>query len=452
MGDNYGNWTSEDENMGSLLKNLLNPPQETPPAPAVPPVASQPATPAPPPPAKPTTPAAVSTTGNTSATPTGQKSWADYVRQSNDASMSSLQNASQAANQLQNEPSATSQNAPLEQQRVALAQPLDPSKYKPGIGTRIVRGIVGAQKGGLAGVVDPTSAGETAYGAPTRQFGIDQARRTAQAGVIQSQEDRNIANAKADSERLKDIGTEQRAVATGYGSVAKDATAQQNAEQKADYNQQLEDVKKQLADQGGVPKTYEQTVIASHDPSLPPAKQQQYKDAADQMAKQEIKKFSYAAKASADPFDSRRQSMVDSATSQVQELNDKWYYNAAAGRFYDSTKNPDIDPNDATVTADQIKGAVTPSEFTDMKNKISTKLDADLTRAKLRPLGVRFDVKKTTPGGAQPAAQPGPTAPAAPAQTAPKSAAEAQPGQVYKGFKYVGGDKTQKSTWQQVSQ
>jgi hypothetical protein len=372
--------------------------------------------------------------------------------------MQSMGQAQTAASALQNEPSATAQNAPLEKRRQALAAPIpyrdqqtgkvltsavdpetgqtiNPSQlYKPGTGTKILRALF------------PGKMGNQPISAPNSNYQAAQALRTQQAASIGQQEQQNITNTKADSDRLKDIGTEQRAVATGYGNVAKDSTAQQNAENKDDLAQ----VRAQLADQAGVPKTYEQAVIASNDPTLSPAQRQQYATSAKQIQQAEVKKFQYAARAAGGDPDERRQPMIDSATSAIQELNDKWYYNAAAGRFYDSTKNPDIDPNDATVTADQIKGAVTPSEFTDMKNKISTKLDADLTRAKLPRLGVRFDVKKTTPGGAQPTAQP--AAQPAPAQTAPKSAAETQVGQVYNGYKLIAPDKTKQASWQKVGQ
>jgi hypothetical protein len=71
--------------------------------------------------------------------------------------------------------------------------------------------------------------------------------------------------------------------------------------------------------------------------------------------------------------------------------------NNGAGGFYDPATPTKI---------------YSPAEFTAMKNEISTKLDKDLTAKKMRPLGVRFDVKSTTPG-AQPAAAAPAGAPAA---------------------------------------
>jgi hypothetical protein len=341
---------------------------------------------------------------------------------------------------LENQPNAATENKLLEAQRVALAQPLNPQDqgYRPGIGTRIARGLAAARKGGIAGAIDPTAVGATAYGAPNRQFDIDTARRQAQATVLQSEEDRNIANEKAESERIKDVGTAAGRVGTAYGGVARDATAQQSAEQKSQYEGQIADLRQQLANQGGVPKTYEQAVIASQiDPD--PQKRQGYAAAAKQIASQEVKRFQYANRAvGGGEDDPRRQPLIDAATAQVDKLNTyEWDPEAqnGAGGFYDPH-------SDGTKT-------YSPAEFTAMKNAIATKLDAQLTQKKMRPLGVRFTVAATTPGGAPAAAQPG--APAAPAQTAPSATTVTQ-GQVYKGYKYLGGDRANPKSWQQVQQ
>lgn len=130
----------------------------------------------------------------------------------------------------------------------------------------------------------------------------------------------------------------------------------------------------------------------------------------------DAKRFGHAARVTggSGPNEDKRQPMIDEATAQVQKLNDYAFdpnSNDGRGGFYD--------PSNANKV-------YTPEEFTDMKNQISTKLDSQLAKAKLRPLGVRFGVKATTPGvtpdgslappgGAQ-------TAPKAPAQTAPSTA------------------------------
>ena len=464
-------YQSEDEQYGALLRRLLNPPPENEqqvaqnaapvvqrpaaPMPAVQAPAPAPATPV----AKPATPGAVTQTGNTPS----------FYQRAQQGALSATDQAAQNAAAHAAMPSPTVANAPLEQRRTALAtpipyrdpttgkvltnavdpltgQPIDPAQmYKPGIGTRIARGIAAAKKGGISGVIDPSAVGATPYSAPNAAYQTAEQTRAAQIAPIERQEAQNLANYKAESDRYKDIGTEAGKVGTAYKDVASAATAQQTAEQKADYNQQIEatrkelaDVRQQLADQGGVPKTYEQAVIASNDPTLDAAKRQQYAASARQIAATEVKKFQYANQAVGDA-DPRRQPMIDDATAKVNLLN-MWEYNPDAndgrGGFYDPAKGENDRESSATL-----------EEFTAMKNKIAADLDKQLTSKKLRPLGVRFNVKDTTPGNGQPAAQP-----TAPAQTAPKSALEVQQGQVYNGYKYTGGDRTQKSNWQKVGQ
>ena len=480
-------YISPDDRYGELVKNVINPPPDQtaqaqagaqPPPTASPAPGPRPAAaaltqtpapgPSPVPAVKPPTPTPTSVTPS-GAGPTAvgapPKTWADYVRSANDKSMQSMDQAQSAAAALQNQPSATSLNATLEQRRQSFAAPIpyrnqttgkvltsatdpvtgeqiNPEKlYKPGIGTRIVRGIDAVRRGGAMGAFDPKDVGGTAYGDPNANYRAAEAARQAVAGQISQEEQRNIANEKADSERLGKIGTDLRAVATGYQDVAKTSTAQQTAEQKADYNQQVEDTKKQLADirqqladQGGKPKTYEQAVLASNDPDLTPAERQQYAASARQIAATEVKKFQYANQAIGDA-DPRRQPIIDDATSKIEKLNTfEWDADAnnGAGGFYDPSTPTKI---------------YSPSEFTAMKNEIATKIDKDLTAKKMRPLGVRFNVKDTTPGA--PSAPP-PAPAATPAQTAPRSAAEVQKGQTYNGYKYLGGDKTQKASWQKV--
>jgi hypothetical protein len=342
---------------------------------------------------------------------------------------------------IQNQPSVESQNAPLEAQRAAVAQPLNPQdpEYRPGIGTRIARGVrsglVGLATGGIpgavVGAVEPGQIrGGSAYGAPVKQFNIDTARRAAQAGVLDKQMQENIDTSKADTDRAGKIASDERAAATTALDIGKTASAQETAE----HNDQLAQVRQQLADQGGVPKNYEQAVIASNDPDLPAPKRQQYATAAKTIAATEVKKFQYALKASGGDPDGKRQAMIDDATQEVKDLQDKYQY--------DPDTNTYSDPNSPNRT-------YTPEEFTDMKNKVGTKLDKDLAAKKLRTLGVRFNAKDAGAGKNpnQPAA-----APQAPAQVAPRSAVETQKDQVYKGYKYLGGDKTKASSWQKVGQ
>ena len=297
--------------------------------------------------------------------------------------------------------------------------------YQPGIGTRILRAVLPGKN----------PATRIPINAPNSNYRAAEAQRQAQAGAIESQEQRNIANEKADSERLRGIGTLQKDVATGYKDVAGAATGQQTAEQKAEYNQEVASLRQQLADQKGVPTTYEQAEIAARiDPD--PVKRAQYAAAAKTMRETEIKKFQYKNDAMG-VSDARRQPLIDDATAQVQELNDKYDYDPDANRFFE-VSNP--------------SHLVSPSEFTDMKNKIATTLDKTLAQKKMPVLGVRFNIATTTPSRTTAPAQQ-PTRPAAaPAQTAPRSAAEVQQGQVYNGNQYLGGDRNNPASWKWVGQ
>lgn len=431
MAGNGPIYQTDDEKYGALLGNLLNPPAngstqsggaQTPtPAPMPRPAAAALAQASSSPVAavskpKDPLPAAVSPSGGPPLSGQSPKSWADYVRAANDKSLSATDQAQTAATSLQNSPSATAQNAPLEQRRQSLAAPIpyrdpttgkvmtsavdpvtgqtiNPSQlYKPGLGTRIARALI------------PGRMNHAPINAPNSNYQAAEAVRQGQAASIQQQEDRNIANEKADSERLGKIGTEQRAVATGYQDVAKTSTAQQNAENKDDITQ----VRQQLAERGGKPNNYEQAVIASNDPSLTPEQRQQYATSAKQIQEAEKKKFEYAQRATGGgrgPNEDPRQPMIDAATANVVKLNTyEWDEDAneEKGGFYDPAKPAKI---------------YSPSEFTAMKNQIATKLDKDLTAKKLRPLGVRFDVKSTTPSAAQPTAQPAPSPTATKSQT-----------------------------------
>lgn len=443
----YGGYTSEDEELGRLIKNVYAPPDEPTQAPkqtqaAPDPRMAVPAGEAPNPTLKvrpqvaqaapaPATPASVTPNGAESGAP---KTWADYVRAGLNRGITAADQSQTALTGIQNQPTAESTNQPLEAQRSALAQPLNPAEkeYRPGIGTRIVRGIDAVRRGGALGAVDPADVGGTAYGAPNRQFNIDTQRRAAQVGALDTEMSDNLKNQAADTARLKDIASEQRAQGTMALDIGKTSTGQEGAENKQEQGKlqdQLLQVRQQLADQGGVPKTYEQAVIASNDPDLPAPKRAQYATSAKTMAATEIKKFQYAAKANGDPYDDRRDTMIDTATRAIKSLQDKYEYDPDTNTYSDS-EHPNAQP-------------LTPDQFTDLKNGISSKLDKDLAAKKLRPLRVRFDPKDAGAGKN--------TNPPS-AQSTPKSVNDVGAGQVYNGYKYLGGDKADKKNWQPVSQ
>jgi len=335
-------------------------------------------TPAPIPAPSPSVPASVTKSGD----PGGQRSWADYVRGSLDKAQSAMDQSQSNIGDIQNQPSENQSVAPLETQRSQAATPIDPNqtKYRPGIGTRIVRGIDAVRRGGILGAVDPKDVGGQAYGDPNRQYGRDVARQTQEVGSL----DQQIATARKNYEdatnRLKSLATDARSQATGALDIGKTATAQQKEEDAAANNQALTDVKQQVADlkaQGKAPANYEQAVIAAQT-ETDPKKKSQYAAAAKQMQDTEIKKFQYAQRATGGGEDTqdKRQSMIDDATEKVKTLQDTYAYDPDQNLYVNPNK-----PNDE----------LSPAQFTDKKNQISTNLDKQLASKKLKTLGVRFN-------------------------------------------------------------
>jgi hypothetical protein len=335
-------YISPDDRYGELVKNVINPPPEQtaqaqagaqPPPTASPAPGPRPAAvaltqtpapgPSPVPAVKPPTPTPTSVTPS-GAGPTavgspantwqtnGYRSRFDQAQQ---GALDAAQVAAATTKRYMDQSDPAVANAEIEKKRLALATPLptkdpttgkwltsaqtvnpqtgemetiNPEKlYKPGIGTRIVRGIDAVRRGGAMGAFDPKDVGGTAYGDPNANYRAAEAARQAQAGILSQQEQANTANWKATSERLKDQGADVRANATAFGNVARDETAQQAAEQKADYNQQVEGVKdklvgiqQQLADQKAdpLPKTDIELVmkVASE---TDPAKRKMYTQA-----------------------------------------------------------------------------------------------------------------------------------------------------------------------------
>ena len=99
--------------------------------------------------------------------------------------------------------------------------------------------------------------------------------------------------------------------------------------------------------------------------------------------------------------------MIDQATQQVQDIEDKYTYNAGENKYEDEKGNQ-----------------LTPQQFTDLKNNVSVKLDQTLASKKMKPLGVRFNVNDAVGSQyrkAPPTAAPTPSA-AAPAASTPKPA------------------------------
>jgi hypothetical protein len=141
--------------------------------------------------------------------------------------------------QLADLPSVESSIKPLQDQRAAAATPLNPADYKPSFGQRLVRGLQGFARGGVFGAVDPTIGGAQAYGAPTRQFGIDTALQAQRVGGIDQSIEQARKNYQDTSSRIKANAQEARSTATAIkdvGAAYKDVNTPQkegNPEQQA---------------------------------------------------------------------------------------------------------------------------------------------------------------------------------------------------------------------------
>jgi hypothetical protein len=208
-------------------------------------------------------------------TPSGTASKPDLAG-ANAASIALMQSdlakASQDVDNEAKQPDEASVLAPLEQQRVnaanrqvELQNPYDKDgkllpEYKPTLGQRLIRGVEGFARGGVFGAVDPTIGGAKAYGAPNKELDIDQ---TQAAGRVAGA-DQQLTNArdawKAQSDRLKAIAAERRALAP----AGKDATDASIKQQQVPQDQQK-------LDQEGTPKN-EMEAIAAYGRETDPTK------------------------------------------------------------------------------------------------------------------------------------------------------------------------------------
>ena len=302
------------------------------------------------------------------------------------------------AQRLAGEPTLEQKLAPIQAQRTLPPQQADPNhpEYRPTAGRRILRGIVGGLeglarggiRGSLLGAVDPEAVGATPYGGPTRAFSIAAQKQAAQQAALDQQEKQTTDAFKEDTGRARDVinsfNDSGKNYAAGETAQSREETAQ-TREEEAGIKQQLADIRQQVADfqtQGKAPTTYEATVAAAA-LEKDPARKAALDAAAKEMAATEIKKFQYAARAQSSggrgasaPNAALRQPMIDAATAEVQAIQDRYAYDPRRNQYVNKSN-----PNDI----------LDPSEFTDKKNEVSTKLDKDLETRKLPPLGVRFN-------------------------------------------------------------
>jgi hypothetical protein len=163
------------------------------------------------------------------------------------------QDYARASQDVQNEarqPDLSAVTAPLEQQRVSaqrrqveLENPYDPKtgklleEYKPTFGQRLMRGVEGFARGGVLGAVNPEMTGAKAYGAPNKFLAIGQQQAAGRVAGTDQQLKQAADAWKATNDRLKQIATERRALAT----TGKDVTGAAEAQQKLPIEQQKAD-------------------------------------------------------------------------------------------------------------------------------------------------------------------------------------------------------------------
>ena len=320
-------------------------------------------------PAPGTVPAAASPSGNPTPNGSAPMTWRDMVQAGLVGQKRNADAASQTVSGLANQPDEATVEAPLEAERAKLAQPIDPNQqqYKPGVGTKIIRGLDAVRRGGVLGAFDPADVGAKAYSAPNRQYDVDTQQQTKKVAGVDQQLSQAAQAYKAASDRAKALRQEYGAAATSYNDITKGATEQETAEnnaakdaETARHNQQDEQIRGQQAQNT---QQYQRGELGMRGAEL------------------DLNRRKFQAKLdeqdSDDPntADARRQPMIDQATQQVQDIEDKYTYNAGENKYEDEKGNQ-----------------LTPQQFTDLKNNVSVKLDQTLASKKMKPLGVRFNV------------------------------------------------------------
>lgn len=311
-----------------------------------------------------------------------------------DENEATIQRASQMAEQyskrLQDAPTLTEEEKAIEARRTLPPQEFDPAhpEYRPSAGRRILRGLVGVGEGvarggifgGVLGGLDPAAVGATPYGAPTRQFSMAAQRQAAESAALDRQKAATEKGYTDDTNRAKDVITSINDIGRNAAAAITARSRQDVADarqQSADVQSQLADIKQQVADyqeKNQIPKTYEATVTAAY-LEQDPKKRASLMSAAKDMAAQKIREAAARHAATGQP-NTFRQSMIDAATAEIQALQDKYQYDPRDNQYH----NPD-----------SINDVLTPQEYTDKKNLISTKLDKQLEQKKMQPLRVRFD-------------------------------------------------------------
>ena len=103
--------------------------------------------------------------------------------------------------------------------------------YRPSVGQRIMRGIQGFERGGIAGAI------AAPYGDPSKQYERDVAQRQATAAADTGSLNEMARRFKESSDRMSALSKEQRDVSTAYKDVTSGQTAEEAAQNKGTVEQ-----------------------------------------------------------------------------------------------------------------------------------------------------------------------------------------------------------------------
>lgn len=339
---------------------------------------------------------------------TGPKSFKEYLQAGMAGQYANAQASDRTTASLASQPDEATTIAPLAAKSAALGQPLDPQaqQYKPGIGTRIIRGIDALRRGGVLGTIDPADVGGKAYSAPNKQYDIDTARRGGQKAVVDQQISEAQKAFQDATARAKGIATEQRATAGAYKDVTSAATQQETEENTA--GRDVETGRHNRVDEGLKGQAQTQTA-ANEQGNL----QQRTREVNIQGGRLALAKhredYDEAQDNTPGGDENIRQPLIDQATAKLTRFKAGVSYKPEFGNYMTEAGKP-----------------MGQDEYIAQINQIGADLDESLAKKKQPPLGLRY---KPGPNGQEipfqtPRTQPkGGTAspaPATPAATTPK--------------------------------
>jgi hypothetical protein len=325
-----------------------------------------------------TVPGATTPSGN----PTGpSKTYKQYVEAGLAGQRRNADSAEQADNELANMPDEATTEAPLEAKRAQLAQPIDPSQpqYRPGVGTRIWRGIDAVRRGGVLGALDPADVGAKAYGAPNGRYDSEVALQQQKVAAVDQQLSQAGQAYKAALERVKTLAAERRATAGTWRGLSSGATAEETEENNAARETETE--RHNQADEEL--KRTQETNTSTYQTGELQNRQREVNVQAGRLSLEQKKQEFEEAKANSPGGDeSIRQPLIDKAQTALQAFKDDVTYQPLFNNYSSAKTGKNMSQE----------------EYIDQLNKFGATLDAQLVQKKQPPLGLRY---RGGPNGAE---------------------------------------------------